>query len=276
VKRYNPISCLLFSMCLSFFLLAETAWAAPCITSNSTCTEWVVVAGGPPRALIYRTYAMDTKNVSITRALIMIHGATRDAGDYFRTALAAAFLAGALNDTIVIAPRFAANNADDDCRDTLARDELNWTCGLRRPGSWRSGGAALGHAEIASYDVIDEILLKLARKDVFPNLSTIVVAGHSGGGTFTMRYEMANHVHEKLGVPVTYFAANAAAYVYLDAVRPTASAYPVTAAAPGYIPANPADPFVPFPDALTVAALTDGPMACGTGRDIVPGSPTIS
>jgi hypothetical protein len=130
---------------------------------------------------------------------------------------------------------------------------------LQRPDSWRSGGAALGHAEINSYDVIDEILLKLARKDVFPNLSTIVVAGHSGGGTFTMRYEMANHVHEKLGVSVTYFAANAAAYVYLDAVRPTASAYPVTAAAPGYIPANPADPFVPFPDALTCSGFDRWP-----------------
>jgi hypothetical protein len=42
--------------------------------------------------VIYRTYAMDAKNESITRALIMIHGATRDAGDYFRTALAAASL----------------------------------------------------------------------------------------------------------------------------------------------------------------------------------------
>jgi hypothetical protein len=67
---------------------------------------------------------MDARNENVTRALIMIHGASRSADDYFRTALAAAFLAGALDDTIVIAPRFAANNAGDDCRDSLALNEL--------------------------------------------------------------------------------------------------------------------------------------------------------
>jgi pimeloyl-ACP methyl ester carboxylesterase len=192
---------------------------------------------------------MDARNENVTRALIMIHGASRSADDYFRTALAAAFLAGALDDTIVIAPRFAANNAGDDCRDSLALNELNWICGLQSPDSWRSGGTALGHDNITSYDAVDEILRKVARRDVFPNLRSIVVAGHSGGGTFTMRYEMANQIHEKLGVPVTYVAANAAAYVYLDALRPTAAAYPVTAAAPGYVPATGDDPFVPFTDA---------------------------
>jgi hypothetical protein len=29
-----------------------------------------------------------------------------------------------------------------------------------------------------------------ARKDVFPNLNSIVVAGHSAGGQFVIRYEM--------------------------------------------------------------------------------------
>jgi pimeloyl-ACP methyl ester carboxylesterase len=258
MQRSSPISCLLWCACLSC-LPARTAWAAPCTTAAATCTEWVTVAGGPSRVLLYRTYPVDTRNEHITRALIMVHGATRDADNYFRTALAAAFLAGALDDTIVIAPRFAANNAADECRDTLAPNELNWDCGLQSPDSWRSGGAAIGHERITSYDVVDEILRKVARRDVFPNLRTVVVAGHSGGGTFTTRYEMANPIHEKLGVPVTYVAANAAAYVYLEPVRPTATAYPVTAAAPGYMPASRADPFVPFADASTCNAFDTWP-----------------
>src|SRR6266542_6225320 len=94
------------------------AAAAPC-TSVATCTEWVTLAGGPSRSLIYRTYALDARNPQITRALVMIHGAGRDADNYFRTAAAAAFLARALEDTIVIAPRFASNDGRG-CRDTLA------------------------------------------------------------------------------------------------------------------------------------------------------------
>ena len=90
-------------------LLSAAAWAAPCITV-ANCTEWVTFAGGPARSMVYRTYPLDVPNPQITRALIVIHGAGRDADNYFRTALAAAFLAGALDDTIVIAPRFASSS----------------------------------------------------------------------------------------------------------------------------------------------------------------------
>jgi hypothetical protein len=45
--------------------------------------------------MVYRTYALDVPNPQISRALVVIHGAGRDADNYFRTALAAAFLGGA-------------------------------------------------------------------------------------------------------------------------------------------------------------------------------------
>src|SRR5689334_8192866 len=98
-------------------LLVPASSAAPCVTVQG-CTEWVSLAGGPSRSLVYRTYPMDEQNEGITRALIMVHGAGRDADNYFRTALAAAFLAGALEDTIVIAPRFASNEGRG-CTDRL-------------------------------------------------------------------------------------------------------------------------------------------------------------
>jgi predicted esterase len=66
---------------------------------------------------VYRTYPLDRRNAQITRALIMVHGAGRDADNYFRTALAAAFLAHALDDTLVIAPRFASR--EPGCQDML-------------------------------------------------------------------------------------------------------------------------------------------------------------
>ena len=75
---------------------------------------------------------------------------------------------------------------------------------------------------LTSFDFGDELLRRLARKDVFPNLKLIVFSGHSAGGQFVSRYEFANQVHEKLGVPVTYVVANPSLYAWPDANRPVA------------------------------------------------------
>ena len=204
---------------LGIFLLAGAAWGAACTSATPACTEFVTLAGGPSRSLIYRTWPLGEANPKITRALIVVHGTGRDADNYFRTALASAFLAGALDDTEVIAPRIASS--DGSCRDTLAANEVSYSCG---GDSWRSGGVASNNERLTSFDFADEILRRLARKDVFPNLKSIVVAGHSAGGQFVNRYEMSNRVHETLGVPVTYVVANPSSYAYLDNTRPVGDA----------------------------------------------------
>src|SRR5438445_3939567 len=145
------------------------AYGEPCITATTNCTEWISL-GDSARALVYRTFPLGTKNNRLTRALIVVHGAGRDADNYFRTGLAAAFLAGALDDTILIAPRFASNNGRG-CRDTLAANEINWSCS---GDSWRSGGVATSNSTLTSYDLMDEILRELARNDISPNLKAIV------------------------------------------------------------------------------------------------------
>ncbi len=217
-----------------FLLLAlAPAYAAtPCIMATSACTEWVTLGGGPSRSMIYRTYSLDARNEQITRALVMVHGTNRDADNYYRNALASAFLANALEDTVVIAPRIASNGGG--CQDVLAPNEVSYSCG---GDSWRSGGTAANNDKLTSFDFIDEVLRKLARKEAFPNLKHIVVAGHSAGGQFVNRYEMANQVHEKLGVPVSYVVANPSSYAYPDSTRPTGADWPVWAGTPGYIPA---------------------------------------
>jgi hypothetical protein len=93
---------------LGLLLFSATAFGAPCTTATTDCTEWLTFGGGPSRSLLYRTYPLEGRQ-KITRALIVIHGAGRDAHNYFRTAVAAAFLDGALEDTIVISPRFASS-----------------------------------------------------------------------------------------------------------------------------------------------------------------------
>jgi pimeloyl-ACP methyl ester carboxylesterase len=194
---------------------AAQAPPAPCTTPTTACQQWVTLAGGPARSMVYASYALGTPNPAIRRALIMVHGTNRNADRYFSSALAAAFLAGALQDTIVISPRIAS--AAGNCKDALGPHEVSWSC---TGDSWRSGGTAASHPSLTSFDLVDELLRTLAKKSTFPNLRAIVVAGHSAGGQFVTRYQMANKVHEALGVPVSYVVANPSSYSWPDATRP--------------------------------------------------------
>ena len=208
--------------------------------------------------LVYRNYPLGVKNSKVTRALIFVHGINRDGDNHFRTALAAAFLSGKLDETIIVAPHFASrsgvpDNQAGDCRDTLAENEANWICDVQSPEHWRSGGSAAGDEKVTSFDFMDEIVRRVAQKEVFPNLKKIIVAGHSAGGQFVIRYEMTNRVHDSVHVPIAYVVGNPSAYPYVDAQRPTISALPssISAAAPGFAPptsSKPPPPFAPFAD----------------------------
>jgi hypothetical protein len=204
-------------------LLSAAAYAAPCITATSACTEFVTLGAGPARTMVYRTQPLAVKNEKIARALIVIHGTNRDADNYFRSTLAAAFLADALDDTILIVPHIAS--AAGSCKDPLAPNEVSWNC-----ASWRTGGASMADDKLTTFDMVDEILRRLARKEIFPNLKSIVVAGHSAGGQFVNRYEMSNRVHDTLGLPIRYVVANPSSYAWIDDTRPAA----VTDPCPNY------------------------------------------
>ena len=256
---------------LLMLFLVNTAWAAaPCVTATSACSEWINIAGGPMRAMVYRSHALQTREEGVTRAVVIVHGGSRDAHSNFMHVLAAGFVAGTLENTVVVSPRFASNHetiaktltgedavaaARAPARDALADNELNWVSqfGGRH---WNAGGVA-SNAKVTSYEVIDEILRKLADRNVFPNIKSIVVAGHSSGGQFVGRYQMVNRVHEQIaqaGVKVSYIVSNPGAYTYLDHQRPTASAIPpnVSASVPGFIDmstAKPPPPYRPYADA---------------------------
>jgi pimeloyl-ACP methyl ester carboxylesterase len=203
--------------------------ATPCLSATAECTELVAVGGGPGRSLVYRNYALDKRNDAITNVVVVVHGASRDPDSYFRSGLAAAFLAGRMESALVIAPRMASNDGGS-CTDPLAQGEISWHC-----NTWRSGGPSLSHPAVTSFDFLDAILRQVARKELFPNLKTIVVTGHSAGGQVTNRYAMSSKVHDSLGVPVSYVVSNPSSYAYPTDERPTSAAWPLTANAPGYI-----------------------------------------
>src|SRR5262249_48233647 len=103
-------------VCASALFSVKTASAAACTAASSACAEWIGLGAGSPRSMVYRSYPLTERNPAIVRALIVVHGAGRDADNYFRSALAAGFLAGALDDTVIIAPRMASNDGNG-CKD---------------------------------------------------------------------------------------------------------------------------------------------------------------
>lgn len=194
-----------------FFL--TSAFGQYCSTPTPDCTEKLMLGEAKKFSLLYRNFPLDKRNEKIERAMIIIHGAGRNAHDYFSTGMAAAFLASALDNTIVISPRYTGNNGAG-CKDKLATDEIAWDC-----SDWKNGFEALNQKDIYSYDLLDEVLKKLADEKIFPNLKGIVVSGHSAGGQLTNRYAAVNKVHDALGDPVRYVVSNPSSYVYLDALR---------------------------------------------------------
>jgi len=237
-------------LAILFAVLSARAAAAPCTTATAACSEMVAIPGSKGGVLIYRSHPLGARNAAITRGLIVIHGLLRDADSQFRSATAAAFLANALGDTLVIAPRFASNDRRS-CKDEVAPGELLWHC---QPGAdtWRHGGEAI-EASVNSFDVVDELLRRLNDRSVFPNMRAIVLFGHSAGGQYVNRYAMANTIHEGLAVKPAYIVANPSSYAYFDELRPTRRAYVSTevAAVPGYwepLPSAPGPEFRPYGD----------------------------
>ena len=191
--------------------VTPTAAASPCTTATTACERWITFGGGPARSMVYASYPLDVPNASITRALVMVHGAGRNADHYFETSLAAGFLAGALDNTIIIAPRFIAST------DKPSANEVMWP---ERGENWRSGGMSPTNPTLSSFGFMDDIVRKLADKKTFPNLTKIVIAGHSAGGQFVTRYEMVNKVHDTPGVSLSYVVANPSSYAWPVALRP--------------------------------------------------------
>jgi acetyl esterase/lipase len=197
--------------------LDAQAQVRACTEATATCQDWITTGPGPQKLRVYRSYPLDTANPSIQRALVIVHGGDRGAARSFRTGLAAAFLAGGaggLETTLVVAPRFASSQGPE-CHDTVAATEIAWPC-----GGWRWGSVATTSDAITSFGALDDTMKQLARRDLFPNLRSIVVAGFSAGGQYVVRYAMANRVHDTLGVPVSYVVGSPSSYAYPDAARP--------------------------------------------------------
>lgn len=214
LSRWNrPLARLILAaIALVIVCHSDRSWAAaPCLEAVQ-CRATMTVEGH--FLTLYASAPIDKPQPQIRRALIMVHGTDGNVESYYRTAIEATRLAGKLNETLVIAPRFVERGHHDQFADER---EFIWT----RGADWRAGDLSNREVppRVSSFDLMNRLLARLADAKLFPDLSTIVLAGHSAGGQFVQRYAIGQAEDPKL-VQMLFVVANPSSYLYLDGSRP--------------------------------------------------------
>jgi pimeloyl-ACP methyl ester carboxylesterase len=177
----------------------------------------VTTAAGSGLLPIYVSSDWSNPQPRVTRAIVIFHGIKRNAAGYFRSANEAVQSAGkAGQGTIVIAPQFLTE--EDAAAFHLDPSVLRW-----HRERWEGGANAVEPAAISSFDAVDAVLAQLADRSRFPDLTQVVLAGHSGGGQVVQRYAVVGRGEAalaKVGVRVRYVIANPSSYVYFSEDRP--------------------------------------------------------
>ena len=143
---------------------------------------------------------------SVEMAFIVIHGANRNADDYFNFVMSSLLDEDLAEKVLVVAPEFLENGDSD---------RLYW-----RSRGWREGQVASGPLAISSFSVIDSLSGQVLRNGHFPNLKKLVITGHSSGGLFTHVYSASNSIEsQNPTVDFDYIIANSQYFYYPDGRR---------------------------------------------------------
>lgn len=196
-------------LCLFY---SEPGSAAPCMEAVR-CRTAMVFEGR--KLVLYASEDLGKPQPQIRRALVVIHGTESNADSYFRTAVEAARLSGKLAETVVVAPRFL----EEGDGGFIDPKEFLWP----RGADWRAGDLSSRDMEprLSSFELMSRLLSRVADRRLLPNLTTIVLAGHSAGGQFVQRYAIGEPESAALTrLKMLYVVSNPSSYLYLDFYRP--------------------------------------------------------
>jgi hypothetical protein len=213
----------LLSTCAVAFLCAGLAGSAAeveqPVTSLGKLTFVVRTPGGDAGIPIDTSVSLATAHPEITRAALVFHGKGRDIAGYYHALERAASDAGPIAEhTLLIAPQFLRE--EDVAAHDLPHQFLRWHL-----GSWTAGFPATAPQALSTFDVIDALLRRLGDRAEFPNLDTVVLAGHSAGGQLLNRYAIVGREPQALsaaGIHVRFVIANPSSYFYFSDDRPRA------------------------------------------------------
>ncbi|AVT12829.1 hypothetical protein [Paracidovorax avenae] len=214
----------LVAACLAVLAANAAAQTSDCTVAAGTACYRRFEPPGAGGTLNYYASLAPGEGAEPTRALVAVHGHPRDAGKTFGAALQAVRDAGALRDTLVVAPVFQvaagqAGRCSSPGVPPAQAGDLLWTC-----SSWIEGGPSANGARITSFAAMDALVAELVRR--WPGLRTVTVAGFSAGGQMVQHYigfanaALAGASSSAATVALRYVVADPGTWLYFDAWRP--------------------------------------------------------
>jgi len=197
---------------LSFVTTLEKT---PCLSATDACIQTMQLPNDSGDQFNFDMYSnydfIDDPEYtynSINQLVIVVHGLTRNANDYFSYMASSLQSINMEQSSLIISPYFRDNG-------NASTEELFWDT------RWREGAnSGNTNASISSFTVIDAIIEKVVSSGNFPNLSTIFVTGHSSGGAFAQHYSLSNRVENiHTNINFEYGIANNQYFYYPDGVR---------------------------------------------------------
>jgi hypothetical protein len=187
---------------------ANTQRESPCLSEATNCLDTLKIDRGSFN--YYSSFDLDSSH-NIKGAIITVHGATRNGDDYFERMVSVVQELGLEEEIAVIAPLFI----------TLyeKQNDLDWYWNTT---SWKWGNQSymsdLGES-VSSFEVVDEVLLKLSNQNQFPSLSQVLITGHSSGAAFTQTYSSTKENNQYENFMIRFAVANSQYFLYPDSSR---------------------------------------------------------
>lgn len=169
----------------------------------------------------YSNYPIDLSNSDIELLILSIHSSSPIAQVYLESAEIAANMTNKGNKTLIVAPQFFEY---EEFEEAIPDNLLYWENTLLRFGSYRAFlGPDKQSVRISTFTVLDMMLEYVVESNLFPNIKTIVVLGHSAGGQMVNRYSASNLLENEfansMGIGMKYLVMAPSSYLYLNEDR---------------------------------------------------------
>lgn len=218
---YLPVARCGISSVLFFLLPWLSSAQKTTDVEPSSPTAFVLHKDGRTYTLRYASnHPLTQANRRIRRLIVYIHGAKRNAVDYYGWGLGAVKADNKNKSTLLIGPQFPSEG--DLVGNRQDSTHLFWD-----NNGWRSGDASASskkrpqrHAW-SSFEVIDSLVQRVCASGYFPKLQEVIIIGHSAGGQFVTRYAGMTPLPQALSKYAFRFGVmNPSSYLYFDERRP--------------------------------------------------------
>lgn len=152
----------------------------------------------------------------VTRIVVAVHEAGSQGTEAYSQIETAASFSGADQSTLILVPQFLTEELI--ASEGLDAEYAFWTTGWPFGSLSRSTENNPRPFRTSSYQYLDEMLTALQTGFNLPNLSQIVVVGHSEGGQMAQGYAAGSRLTSS-PTPIKYVVANPSSYLYLSSER---------------------------------------------------------